>query len=194
MGSPKPLLPWGPSTPARAGLRTGEETLIEYDIRQLREAGVDDVVVVLGHRAAEIAPIAESAGARVVYNVRYRDGRATSLVAGASAMPSCDAIVVASVDQPRPAAVVRRLLAEHAGPVTVPAYRGVRGHPVVLDGALLSELRAATDETQGLRAVVEREGRAVREVEFETAVVLLDLNTREDYDRAVSTYFGEVKR
>jgi CTP:molybdopterin cytidylyltransferase MocA len=52
MGQPKALLPWG------------DVTLIEYQVRELRAAGVDDVVVVLGHAAARDVvrgPDAESA-------------------------------------------------------------------------------------------------------------------------------------
>jgi molybdenum cofactor cytidylyltransferase len=177
MGSPKPLLPWG------------DETLIEYDIRQLRDAGVNDLVAVVGHRAEDVAPIAEAAGARVVYNVRYPTGRATSLVAGASATPSVDCIIVVSVDQPRPTSVIRRLLDEQVGPVTLPTHHGQRGHPVALDGSLLEELRAVTDETFGLRAVVEREGRAIHKIEFESPVVLLDLNTPDDHARAMVAHF-----
>ncbi len=63
---------------------------------------------------------------------------------------------------------------------------------MILDGALLAELRAVTDETLGLRAVVEHEGRPVHEVQFDSPVVLLDLNTREDYEEAVRTYFQEA--
>lgn len=180
MGSPKPLLSWG------------DETLIEYDVRQLRDAGVDDVVVVVGHAMEGITPLAKAAGARVVFNASYAIGRATSLAAGATAIKAADRVVVANVDQPRPGDVMRRLLAEHRGDVTVPTHEGTRGHPVVLDGSLLPELRSASDKTLGLRAVVERPGRAVHEVAFDSPLVLLDLNTREDYEEAVNTYFGEA--
>jgi molybdenum cofactor cytidylyltransferase len=180
MGSPKPLLPWG------------DETLVEYDIRQLREAGADDVVVVVGHATEGITSLAKAAGARVMFNASYRTGRATSLAAGAHAIRSADLIVVANVDQPRPAAIIRSLLAEHEGPITVPTHNGQRGHPVVVEGALLTELRAVNDATQGLRAVVERHH--VHEVSFHSPLVLLDLNTREDYEGAVKTYFAEAQQ
>ncbi len=174
MGSPKPLLAWEGAT------------LIEYQIAQLREAGVDDVIAVLGHRSEDILPLVTAAGARGIVNEGYRQGRASSLRAGAAAAECAKTVVVVSVDQPRPAAVTRRLLTEHTSGVTVPSQGGRRGHPVVLDGALLPELREVDEATHGLRAVLARHAAEVREVPFDAAAVLLDLNTPEDYQRAIS--------
>ena len=174
LGSPKPLLEW-------QGV-----TLIEYQIAQLREAGVDDVIAVLGHRAEDVLPLVTTAGARGIVNETYREGRASSLRAGAAAIEGAETIVILSVDQPRPAAVTRRLLAEHTSGITIPSHGGHRGHPVVLDGALLPELREVGEATKGLRAVLARHATDVHEVLFDSATVLLDLNTPEDYQRATA--------
>lgn len=178
MGKPKPLLEWDGAM------------LIEYQIAQLREAGCDPVIAVLGHRADEIRPLAERAGATVVINEGYAEGRATSLRAGADAIDDADAIVILNVDQPRPAAVLRRLLDEHKSGVTLPVHEGRRGHPPVIAGALLPELRTVDEATEGLRAVVNRH--EVHEVEFESPFVLLDLNTPEDYEEAKRLFAREV--
>jgi molybdenum cofactor cytidylyltransferase len=172
--TPKPLLEWQGNT------------LIGYQIAQLHEAGVDDVIAVLGHRAEDVLPLVTGAGARAVVNESYREGRASSLRAGAAAAEGADTVVVLSVDQPRPAAVTRRLLSEHASGITVPTHGGRRGHPVVLDGAFLPELREVSEATQGLRAVIARHAAEVREVPFDTQDVLLDINTPEDYERAIA--------
>ncbi len=174
MGSPKPLLAWQGAT------------LIEYQIAQLREAGVADVIAVLGHRAQDVLPLVTAAGARGIVNENYREGRASSLRTGADAAEGAQTVVILSVDQPRPAAVTRRLLATHASGITVPSHDGRRGHPVILDGALLPELREVDEETQGLRAVLTRHATDVREIPFDSAEVLLDLNTPEDYERATA--------
>jgi molybdenum cofactor cytidylyltransferase len=180
MGVPKQLLDW-------AG-----ETLIEYQVRQLRDAGAERVIAVLGHSANEVRPLAERAGATVVINNRYAEGRASSLRAGAAAVPpSAAEIAVLSVDQPRPASVTARLLAEHLASgalITLPTCDGKRGHPAFLCGSLLPELLAATDADEGLRAVIHRHADDVREVAFDTPIVLLDINTREDYERALAQF------
>lgn len=194
MGRAKPLLPWG------------DTSLLEYQVAELRAAGVDDVVVVLGHAADEVRPRVPSA-VRVVVNKAYREGRASSLRAGAEALPdSADPIVVLSVDQPRPRQITEQLLRRHRDAqalITVPAGDGKRGHPVVLAGALLAELRAASEEAQGLRGVIAAHEAEVQVVHYmlvthESAVgdpdwsalmVTLDINAPEDYEQAL-TLFG----
>ena len=174
MGSPKPLLEWQGAT------------LIEYQIAQLREAGVTDVIAVLGHRSQDILPLVTAAGARGIINETYREGRASSLRAGAAAAETAQTLVVISVDQPRPAAVTLRLLARHTSGITVPSHGGRRGHPVILDGTLLPELRDVDEATQGLRAILARHATDVHELPFDSADVLLDLNTPDEYQRAIA--------
>lgn len=179
MGQPKALLDWG------------GEPLINYEVRQLREGGCDEVVVVLGHQADQIQREMRRAQCRVMFNALHYAGRAGSLRIGAKAVSrDADAIVVVSVDQPRPASVIRALLDAHRpeAAATVPAYEGRRGHPVVVSGRLRDELMQATDETGGLRGVLERHEANIAVVPCDD-VVELDLNTPEDY-RAARERFG----
>ena len=177
MGRPKPLLPWG------------DVTLIEYQVRELLAAGVDDlVVVVLGHAAEEVRPHVPTK-ARVVLNKAYVEGRASSLRAGAAALPdNIGTIVVLNVDQPRPRDVLQQLLtAHHEGDarITLPTYEGKRGHPPVLAGSLLPELRAASEAAQGLRGIIGAHEAEVRNLAFDSAAVLIGLNTPDEYRKAL---------
>ncbi len=179
MGRPKALLPWR------------DATLVEYQVRELTAAGVERIAVVLGHAAGEVWPHVPDE-AHMVVNEAYREGRASSLRAGASALPDdADPILILGVDQPRPREELRALLAAHREggvAVTVPVHEGRRGHPPVLAGDLLPELRAASEETAGLRGVLAAHQEAVREVEASSAIVLLDLNTPEQYQQALARY------
>ena len=193
MGRPKALLRWG------------DTTLLEFQIAELRAAGIDDIVVVLGHAAEQVAP-SVPAGARAVVNESYREGRASSLRAGAGALPDgAGPIVVLGIDQPRPRRVHERLLAAHRGSgalITVPATDGKRGHPAVLDGSLLPKLRSATEEERGLRGVMAGHEAEVREAPFIllqhesmaaepdllALIVLLDINAPEDYENALALF------
>ena len=185
MGSPKPLLDWG------------GETLIEYQIDQLRKGGCDEVIAVLGHAARKVRPIAARAGALPILNTEYREGRASSLRAGSFAVPAgTSEVVVISIDQPRPASVIRTLLENHLSTgalITLPTYEGKRGHPAFLCGSLIPELYRVDEATKGLREIIHRRADAVRELPFDTDIVLLDINTPEDYERARAK-FEEVPR
>lgn len=164
------------------------QTLIEYQIHELLAAGADAVIVVLGHRADELRPLAERAGAQVALNLDYRAGRAGSIRVGAEALPEdVTAIVILSVDQPRDRAITATLLAAHrAGGnlITVPAYQGRRGHPAILAGALLSELRSVDEESEGLRSVMRRHVAERVDVPVDDPTVLFDLNQPSDYEAA----------
>ena len=180
MGRLKQLLPWAGAT------------LLEWQVAQMRDAGVADVVAVLGHEAAAIRDAVGKLPARVVVNESYMEGRASSLRRGAEAIrDDAGAVLVLAVDQPRPAAVTRRLIErwrESGALLVVPAAGGRRGHPVLVDGSLLAELRSVSEAELGLRAVTERHAASTELVEIEDASVNLDLNTPADYASAYAKF------
>ncbi len=182
MGTPKPLLEWG------------GYTLIEYQLAQLKGPPIDQVIVVLGYRADEVRPHVHRAGAQAVINELYRQGRASSLRVGAAALDEdTEAVVILNVDQPRPQAVIARLVDAHRhrqSLISVPAFQGRRGHPPVLSGSLIAELREVREDSQGLRAVMRRHESQIEEVAFDTPVVLLDINQPQEYEKARASYFG----
>ncbi len=180
MGRLKQLLPWG------------DATLLQWQVEQMRAADADDVIIVLGHEAAQIEAAAGPLAARIVVNADYRTGRASSLRRGAEAIDGpAGAVLVLGVDQPRPA-WVSRLLIEHwrhtHAPIVSPLFDGRHGHPVLLDGALVDELRAVTDETLGLRAVTDRHAAAAESVPVRNSAVNVDLNLPSDYEAALSSF------
>ncbi|MBE7519181.1 MAG: nucleotidyltransferase family protein [Thermoflexaceae bacterium] len=181
MGSPKALLDWG------------GEPLICWEIRQLHEAGVDEVIVVLGHRSDDVRRSLARADCRVMNNPHFHSGRAESLRVGAKAVQrDAEAIVVVNVDQPRPAAFIRALLDAHLGAngvhVTRPAVAGRHGHPVVVAGALREEMMAASDATRGLRGVLAAHAPMTADVASDD-LCEIDINTPDDY-RAALHRFG----
>lgn len=171
MGQPKPLLDWG------------GQPLIAWEVDQLLQSGVDEFVVVLGAHAEEVRRHLGDAARYCVFNQRWPQGRATSVVAGATALsrggrPIPEAIVVQNVDQPTRADIIDHLVAEQraaGAEIVEPTYDGQRGHPLVFAGTLLPELRTVRDETLGIRAV--RERHPPRLVPMDEPVVCLNLNT-----------------
>ena len=170
MGRPKPLLAWR------------GETLVESQVRALLEGGADEVVVVLGHRADEIAPLATAAGGRAVVNPRYEDGRASSIKVGLSAISeSAEHILILGVDQPRTAAIVSRAVESHLSAdalITSPRVGGRGGHPLIFSARLLPDLRRISERRQGLREVFECRRAEINAVPMDDdPMARLDLNT-----------------
>ena len=181
MGRPKPLLPWRGTT------------LVEYQMNSLLRGGCDQVIVVTGKYDAEMAPLLKDrTGIATAYNPNYAEGKATSVRAGIGEVPDrVRSIVLLAVDQPRPAWVIERVLKIHSdfgAQVTSPGYDGHGGHPLVFDSSLRAELAAVTEEGQGIRAIFKRPDLNHHRVEFDSAIVRLDINTPEAYENALATY------
>lgn len=178
MGTPKALLDWG------------GEILVAFQVRQLREAGADEVIVVLGDRSDDIQRKMGGVDCRVMFNPMHFQGRAGSLRIGARAVSrDADAIVIINVDQPRPADLIRSLIEAHGddGVITRPSHNGRHGHPIVVAGSLRDELLQVDEQTEGLRAVVHGHQSQVRELPTDD-LPILDINTPEDYAEALRRF------
>ncbi|MDP3064849.1 MAG: nucleotidyltransferase family protein, partial [Chloroflexota bacterium] len=178
MGQLKALLPWR------------GQTLLERQVASLLEAGIAQVVVVLGHEAERLKPLVDGKrGVRVVLNPRYREGKTTSIKTGVDALPSdVEHLVLVGVDQPRSPETYRSVVQAHlrAGAlITKPYYKGVGGHPPVFSRQVFGELAALREETLGLKELMRRRIEQVQKVELDTPEVLLDLNRPEDYQAAI---------
>jgi molybdenum cofactor cytidylyltransferase len=182
MGRPKALLEWG------------GETLIEYQIDELRQPPVERVVVVLGHRAGDVRPFAERIECDIIVNELWERGRASSLRVAARELPDdTRTIVILDVDSPRPRIVIHRLIENHiraSSMITVPTFDGQRGHPTVIDGWLLPELRRVRERSQGLRGLLEAHETDIVEVPFDSEVVLLGFNTPQEYEQVKQKYLS----
>ena len=185
MGELKALLPWQGAT------------LIEHQVAALFDGGVDGIVVVVGHQADRLAPLLQRSDGRYdnllrAHNTDYLLGKTTSIKTGLSALPGHDVatVLMLNVDQPRSAATIQRLLQLHrAGgcSITIPEHGGKGGHPIIMDAALLDELRAIDEESQGVKAVVRRHAGDVARIDFDDSEVLWDLNTPEQYRQALDS-------
>ncbi len=176
MGQLKALLPWRGTT------------LMASQLTELRSAGLDPIVAVLGHRADDLRRIAEGGGARIVLNRRYREGKSTSIVAGVAAVPNdAEAALIVAVDQPCRADVLTALIRAHdaakAG-IVLPSIHHRRGHPTLFDRSLFPDLLAISEERFGLREVMERHAADIHYVEVEDEIVRANLNSPDHYQAA----------
>ncbi len=161
-------------------------TFLETVVEKLREGGIEQVVVVLGHHAQEIGAAVELPGAQVIVNADYRRGQTSSLHAGLKALEGSkpDAVVLALVDHPAfSPETVRQLVAAFRASnaaVAIPTCQGRRGHPIVIGHALLEGLKALNLE-EGANTVIRKYREQTRWVEVGDAGILLDVDDPESY-------------
>jgi molybdenum cofactor cytidylyltransferase len=182
MGRPKALLPIG----------SRGATFFDRITRTLIEAGLEDIVVVVGADAEAIrSAVQPSQGVRIVDNPDYEQGQLTSLVAGLSAIDNAraTAALVTLIDVPLvSAATVRTLIAvqrDRNAPVVRPVSKGRHGHPVIFGRALFDELHHA-DPSHGAKPVVRAHAEEMIEVPIDDEGAFTDIDTPEEYERLIA--------
>jgi molybdenum cofactor cytidylyltransferase len=182
MGAFKPLLPFG------------NRTVIETCVINLQSAGIDQIVVVVGHRAPEVRKQLETFSVTFALNPDHESEMSASIVRGIEQVPpERKAVLVALVDQPAVSPeVIRQLIDEwqriRTGLIQ-PEHDGRGGHPVLIDLAFRDEL-LALDPARGLRAVFDAHREAVRRLPVDSPFVARDMDSWEDYARLHQDVFG----
>ena len=172
----KVLLPW----------RDGK-TLVAHAAAKYFQAGIETVIVVTGRDAAEVQKALAALDARCVHNPDYATGEILSSVkTGLKALPAdCAAAFIQPADMPCvPAGIIPRLGAAHEpGWNVAPRFEGQRGHPVLLDRAYW---RAMLDLPAGSMPRDALRDSQLRTLDVEDEGVLLDIDTRETYERVLA--------
>ena len=126
-------------------------SLLARQLQALSNAGIADVVVVLGHHAERIQQEACLAqfGARTVINPQPESGHVSSLRVGLQALPSgLDAVIVALADQPlintQDMADLMSAFADRPEGTQMlqPAVQGLPGNPVMFSWAVGQQILA----------------------------------------------------
>ena len=178
-------------TSARMGtnkllLRLGGESVVRRAVRRALEAGLDPLLVVVGHEEAAVRAELEGLACSPVVNPEYALGKSASVRAGILAVPR-EAIAAAVVlaDMPLVTAGMIAALVERyrrgSAPLVVSAYGDVLAPPMLYDRALFAELVEMAGDGCG-KQVVKRH-RAEAEVAPWAAGALADLDVPADYDR-----------
>ncbi len=181
MGRLKQLLPWNGST------------VIETTVNNLRAAGAEPIICVVGYRATELKLVLRNLVVDVVYNEEYRSGEMLSsfqigllqLQTGSAKTTSSRGALLALVDQPHIRVHELAAMVDSAqrapDKIIFPSYNMRRGHPFYLPATLWPEL-LALGRTETMRTLIRRHPALVDYVTMETDAVLRDMDTPADYE------------
>lgn len=178
MGTQKLLLP------------LGGEPLVTRTVRQVAEAGFDDVLVVVGHEHEKVLEAIAGLRCRHAINANYATGMGSSFRTAVAGLGNSAAAMFALADQPFVTALeYRRLLdayrtqppgqAQSPGIVSV-RYGDVTAPPHLFDREFFPELAVLE---HGARPVLQRHRDRTVVLQFPPEL-LLDIDTPEDYERA----------
>jgi nicotine blue oxidoreductase len=172
----------------KALVEIGGESLAARGVALLSDGGAAPVIIVTGATAVE------ATGVIIVHNPQWRSGMGSSLAAGLATVPdSCDAAVIALVDQPLvgPEAV-RRLIAAYlsGATVAVAAYDGKPRNPVLIGREHWAEVTALAVGDAGARQFLRAHPELVTQVECGDTGRPDDIDTRADLDRIAELGMG----
>ena len=161
--------------------------LIEAALASLKDAPVDETVVVVGDDAQRLREVCEPYGFRVVENPEWGRGQSTSVRAGLRALgPEARAAVVLLADQPLVGAgAVERLVAAFEGgaKVAVATYEGRARNPVLFSREVWPLLEAELSGDEGARPFLRRRPELVTLVPCDGVGNPADVDTAEDLRR-----------
>jgi molybdenum cofactor cytidylyltransferase len=178
MGSQKLLLPFG------------DNTIIETVIDNVLHSSIDHVMVVLGPAHEEILHVIENRPLKFCHNMEHEKGMLSSIICGIRALPAnAVSALIFLGDQPGiPPAVTNSVLNaynEELVGIVIPVHNNRRGHPLLVDMKYREEVEKL-DLEEGLRALRHQFPQDVLEVEVDEPGILVDIDTREDYENATN--------
>ena len=146
------------------------------------------VIVVLGHESEKIrAGLRNSGSAAFVLNAHYPLGQLSSMQCGLRAVPGdCDGVLFTLVDHPNvQSSTLTQLVLGPPALLSIPRYRGRRGHPLFFSRRLVPEFLALAQDSQA-RAIVERHASEIRFVDVDDPGILDDVDDLETSQRLVA--------
>jgi len=185
------ILAAGKSTRMRENkllLKLDGETLIQHVVKTAKKSNADEVIVVLGHETEKVREQLVRLDCRLVVNESYMKGQSESVKVGLTVVASnAEAVMilpadVALVDEQSINSVIDEYRKSHS-PIVIASHKHQSGHPILLDRALFQETSRIDENTFGLKAVINHHRSEVKYVEVGTENVLIDIDTREEFDR-----------
>ena len=170
-------------------LELGGVPLIRRQLIALSGAGVDEVVVVLGHHAELIDPVVQTFPVTVVRNPNPDDGQVSSQRIGLEALTGkLDAVIVALADQPLlNSQDITALIAAYkkrpeGASVVFPQVNGERGNPVMFSAEVREQILAGAANI-GCRQWQAAHADAVAPFVTDNRRYKVDIDTLEDIER-----------
>jgi molybdenum cofactor cytidylyltransferase len=167
---------------AKQLVRLAGRPLLHTTVSRAVEVAGSAVFVVLGARAAELAPLLKHSPASVIINREWSEGIASSIRAGVARLPAaCSGVMLVLADQAAVTAEdLKRLLGawrRQPDYVAAALYAGGMGVPAIFPRSRFTDLTELRGDV-GARALLRRNPDRVVRVPMESAA--LDIDTPED--------------
>ncbi|MCK6541705.1 nucleotidyltransferase family protein [bacterium] len=171
-------------------LPIGDVPAMIYAIRTLRAAGVDRVTVITGAYHDTIKQTLIREFVRIFFNPRHVEGMSATIRFSIQQIDqSSESILFLPGDVPLFSRQTIKAMLQHGltHRIVIPRYQGKKGHPVLVDRKIAEEC-LETGLEKPLYEVIQNHQNEVFYQDGDDQGVVLDIDTREDYDIILS-YF-----
>ncbi len=160
--------------------------IIEHCLDAITQAGICDVVVVLGRNSGQLSKALGRQPVKIAFNSKPDSEMADSVRVGLSAVADLSSGVLVSLsDHPLVSAeTFRTLMKLHAAApvnILIPCYGGRKGHPALFPRSVIDEIFSGLT----LRDIIAKDPCRIQLVEVADEGVIIDIDTMEDYERVV---------
>ena len=174
-------------------LKLKEKTIIEHTVDSMFNAGVNQVIVVLGYRAEEVETLLRTKydDSRLLFirNEKYAEtDMLTSVKIGISALNTCDAFYLLPGDMPaidsKTFLAVQEVMRSTNAAIAFPTIEGQRKHPPLISWKCIDYI-LKFDKEGGLRELWKQFENQIATVAVEDYGCTIDVDIKADYDKLV---------
>ena len=161
--------------------------LVRHVTETMITAGLDELTVVIGHQADQVAAALADLPVRLLFNPDFAAGQGHSVAAGVGGLDSAvtDVLIalgdmpLISVETLQNLTAAHLACVDHQRRITLPSCEGKRGNPVIWGGAFFPELQQLRGDAGG-RQVLQDHIAAQNPVEISSTAIFRDVDTPAD--------------
>lgn len=173
-------------------LKLGTRTALEHIVYSFYKGDVEDIVVVIGHKAQEIKNTYKGPEIKFVYNRDYSKGMYSSVVEGVKNLDKeNEGFFVIPVDTPiikhLTIGKIKRAFQESGKGIIYPNFNGTRGHPPLISSIYINKIINYNGEG-GLRNLLDSYKGDSYDLKVVDQGVVLDMDTPQDYKALLDYY------
>lgn len=176
-------------------LTIGNETAVEKMVNTYQAAGVDQIILVLGHQAEAIRAAFENSKVECVLNENFNQGMYTSIVKGIGQLePEMTAFFINPVDIPlvkvQTIKTIMKVFGTTDKGILYPVFFKKRGHPPLIHRRY-EKMIIDNQDDGGLKQLLEQYPQDSQEIAVADEAILMDMDTPEDY-KGLLEYHGKM--
>ena len=170
-------------------MNVGDMTMAERVINNFLDAGISEIVMITGFKGLEVEERLKDYKVTFIRNEDYESSQMfDSAKLGLEYLQNrCDKVFFTPVDVPFFKAETVKLLMESQGKLICPSFNMKKGHPVLIDSSLISDILSYNGEG-GLKGALSACCKNPLFVNVRDEAILYDADTPEDFKKLTEKF------